>query len=333
MTSLLEASPSDYTEILRGPLPSVPEGAVIDGRFKVIGELHRDSEGCKSVVFQAEDQEHDTEAAVKVVRVPDLAITASFAAETAVAKDLSQSTPGAVEVLDEGISEASGQVFPYIAMKRERGTLESERKKLKGMRFGVEQLLGGLKPAVETLRYMHDKGIVHGDIKPSNFLWDEEEGIFRLSDYGNVNLEHCDPEYLQNRGISQEVVELIRPEPGKVFGSSGYIAPELLALRTDHTKESDMYAFGVTLFHSLLDRAPGVATASQIGVQRGDYSIEEPHKIRTDVPREFGEFMMACVAKVPESRATIQDADDVFDAALQEIRARSTAESREQVAA
>jgi serine/threonine protein kinase len=338
MTSLLATPPSDYPEIFRGKRPSGLEGQVIDGRFKVTGVLHDDTEGLKSVIFQADDLEAEgTEAAIKVVRVADAAITATFAAEIAVANDLSHSTDGSIEVLGEGISHTNGQTFPYYAMKYEQGgTLADEVKKLRHeeeRQFGVTELLGALRPAVETLSYMHGRGIVHGDIKPSNFLWDEEMGIFLLADFGNVNLDECDSDYLESEGISEEVVELIQPEPGKLTGSTRYFAPELRTLQTGHTKESDMYAFGVTMFQGLLDRLPGISIASLREIRKGDYSIEVPQEIRKDIPKALGKFMMACVAADPEFRATSRDAGEVFDEVLEEDSGRDQAEGSMLIAA
>lgn len=35
-----------------------------------------------------------------------------------------------------------------------------------------------------ALQHLHDKGVVHGDLKPPNILWDADSATFKLIDFG-----------------------------------------------------------------------------------------------------------------------------------------------------
>ena len=73
--------------------------------------------------------------------------------------------------------------------------------------FGVE--------LIEGLQYLHENGIIFGDLKPSNVLLNEY-GNLKLSDFGN------------SRKLSDLLPESTEEKPSK--GHSGtpyYMAPEL----------------------------------------------------------------------------------------------------------
>lgn len=81
---------------------------------------------------------------------------------------------------------------------------------------------------LDALRYLHNFGIFHMDVKPANIVW-TLEGNVKLCDFGTAE---------------------ISPFNGKVKGTTYYSAPELI--RTNWSLESvsskcDIYSFGVTI--------------------------------------------------------------------------------------
>ena len=94
-----------------------------------------------------------------------------------------------------------------------------------------------LTAAVEVLRalaFLHERGVVHGDVKPGNVLLDEN-GRARLVDLG--------------------VGAALRADPGSVHGTPAYLAPELLRGELCGPA-ADVYGFGVLLARVLGGRLP-----------------------------------------------------------------------------
>jgi serine/threonine-protein kinase len=128
---------------------------------------------------------------------------------------------------------------------------------------------GSLRQAVQKLvqvcsgvEYLHSAGILHRDIKPENILLDEQ-GNPKLGDFGLAGV--FDEALASERvgGVTVPPIEL--PEQagqsrltstGEVFGTLGYMAPELLLGIQNATPASDQYSLGVMLYVILCDLRP-----------------------------------------------------------------------------
>ncbi len=90
---------------------------------------------------------------------------------------------------------------------------------------------------LDTLAFLHERGIVHGDIKTANILFRshrEEIRVLQLTDFLPPSLVHA---------------------VGSMSGTLAYMAPEILqGARADH--RSDFYSLGVLLYEALYDRLP-----------------------------------------------------------------------------
>jgi serine/threonine protein kinase len=88
------------------------------------------------------------------------------------------------------------------------------------------QLLIGLK-------YMHDKGIYHLDLRPESISIDNRNNLI-LGDFA------CKEEFI--------------PERKEVYGTCGYIAPEYLMKETKIVElMKDMWAVGAIFYHLITD--------------------------------------------------------------------------------
>ena len=88
------------------------------------------------------------------------------------------------------------------------------------------------------LDVLHERSIVHRDVKPSNVLL-TRDGTAALTDFG-----------LALAADSTRVTDT-----GVLVGTPHYVAPELIA-GNDATKETDIYAFGCVLYELLAGQPP-----------------------------------------------------------------------------
>jgi len=130
----------------------------------------------------------------------------------------------------------------------------------------VDEACELVRQAASGLRHAHDKGIVHGDIKPNNIMVARPTPgaalAVKLSDFG------------------------VPKGPG---AANGFAAPEQLdpaARRFDH--RADLYALGAVLFFLLTGRAP----------TRG----ADLARLRPDVPATVAAIVQRLLAPAPAAR-------------------------------
>ena len=91
-----------------------------------------------------------------------------------------------------------------------------------------EEMLRIARAVASAMTHVHDRGIVHSDLKPANVLLAKSGGVY-VTDFGFACLLAAD----------QSI-------PG-VGGTAGFIAPEVLSGESPPTLASDIYSFGALL--------------------------------------------------------------------------------------
>jgi len=98
----------------------------------------------------------------------------------------------------------------------------------------------GLGDILNALEFLHDKGLVHRDLKPQNIL--KHNGIWKLADFGLIS---------QDKEILSKTITTSK----QAFGTTMYCAPEQVVEFNRITPSADIYSFGAILHDIFTDGA------------------------------------------------------------------------------
>jgi predicted ATPase len=242
-------------------------------------------EGGMGQVYEGLDRRSGGRVAVKLLRGGAMATERErelFAREARVGMELDH--PGLVKVLAVNIHDEG---LPYLVMEYLPGPT------LKGVLAadGLAPLnaLAMVLPVLETLSHVHERGIVHRDVKSGNIMLDDESHP-RLMDFGLTTFS--DETSLSRSGI--------------VFGSPHYMSPEQ-GLGESLDARSDLFSLCIVLFELLTGRLPF----------RGTHPLAVVYAIVNEEPPRLGRLR----PRLPEAldwilaRGLAKQADDRYPSA------------------
>lgn len=120
---------------------------------------------------------------------------------------------------------------------------------------GIRALLQDLLP---VLRYVHDRGVIHRDIKPQNIIRRRRDRLLFLVDFG----------------AAKAIASALPGATGTVIGSMGYTSPEQAYGKA--TYASDVFSLGVTCIHLLTGIAPQELFDPVTGLWRWQEQVRSP---------------------------------------------------------
>lgn len=212
------------------------------GRYRL---LQRIGDGGCGVVYLAEQEEPVRRAvALKIIRLgmESKRVISRFEAERQALAMMDH--PNIARVFDAG-QTASGS--PYFVMEHVRGTALTEY--CRERQLGIIKRLELFIQVCHAIQHAHQKGIIHGDIKPSNIIVSEHDGgaVPRVIDFGIARATEA--------GFS-EMMLFSGPEK-QVLGTPSYMSPEQVQLGgLDVDTRSDVYSLGVLLYELLTGTTP-----------------------------------------------------------------------------
>lgn len=137
-----------------------------------------------------------------------------------------------------------------------------------------------------ALQYAHEKGVIHRDVKPANFLL-TKSGKLKLSDFGLATI------------VAGQRLTMA----GRTAGTFLYMAPEQIRGKPPLSNRTDLYALGCVFFELLTGRPPFQAEAPAEVLHK--HLKEIPPRVAQsmlDCPRELDDLVADLLQKDPELR-------------------------------
>jgi PAS domain S-box-containing protein len=171
---------------------------------------------------------------------------------------------------------------------RDPGGTPVER--LLGRPLDISHFLRIAIPLAGKLRHMHERGLIHKDIKPANILMDPTSGGVWLTGFGiasRLPREHQAP-----------------APPEVIAGTLAYMAPEQTGrMNRSVDSRSDLYALGVTLYEMLTGQLPFTAADPMEWVHcHIAQQAVPPNERVASVPGALSTIVMKLLAKTAEER-------------------------------
>ena len=278
-----EAAYADFLEMVEleqmldevlepGPEESLPREF---GPYTLIRELGR---GAVGIVYEGVHRDLGRHEAVKVLR-------SGFSEEGTALDRFRQEAKVLARVRHDHIVEiyGAGQVDgrPYYAMTLLEGQTLSQIAR-GGELPSYPALCRGLAGVADALHVLHERGVIHRDVKPSNILV-TDDGRMVLADFG----------------LARSLEDERMTRTGQALGTPLYMSPEqILARRDDIDGRTDVYGLGASLYEVCAGR-PAFQTDDLRALLQMILSErpESLRKVAPQVPGPCGDIAMKAMEK------------------------------------
>ena len=275
------------------------------GHYQLLGEL---GVGGMGVVYRARNLIDGKHTALKVLS-PSLFTSETarsrFLREAAIMKQLNHAN--IVSIWDAG--EANDQF--YLSMELLNGrTLED----LLPGKPRPHQVLAMMQGVCSALSHMHEKGIVHRDLKCEN--------IFVTGDLQDPNLQ--DHVKLMDFGLSRATqMESLTKNPG-MMGTLAYMSPEQ-ASGQKAGPPADIYALGVALYRLLSGSYPLEAENDmQLLCKIREQPPQPISQVAPEISPQLEKVIHCMLKKKPNDRCSLQQVMDALKTAPEAREVRET---------
>lgn len=264
-------------------------GTVLRGRFRVEEKIGR---GAQAEVYRARDQVLDRAVAIKVLRsaiAADEIAQERFLHEARLAAKVHHRS--CMTVFDfgreRGVTFIAMEYFPGITLKE----------RLKQGPIGLRAALLVIRKLADALQAVHDVGIVHRDVKPTNVMIDAD-GRVRLADFGVAQYAGDDSS-----------------STGVMVGTMKYMAPEQ-ARGKEPDPRADVFSLGVVLYEILAGKPPFGGTLDALIARVSKPAPELPEAL--GVPEAVRALVRGCLERKPRRRtpsmtAVVQAINAILD--------------------
>lgn len=257
--------------------------------YEIIERLHFDD---RTIVYRGRTEKDRQPIIVKALRneYPSARELALFRNQYALVKTLH--LPGVIKVYDLIMKDQ----HPYMIMEDFGGLTLTQALQLWGLdRLGdsletLEDFLSIALQLADALVGIHQKKIIHKDLKPSNILIHPDTQQVKIIDFSSAST------------FSHEVQDTI--VLSNIEGTLRYIAPEQTGRtnrQIDH--RTDFYALGITFFELLTGEVPFNHDNLLYIVHSHLTDIPNPvHELNPNVPVVVSNIIAKLLEKMPEKR-------------------------------
>jgi serine/threonine protein kinase len=238
-------------------------------------------EGGMSVVFRAVRKADHVDVAIKYLRKQLLnnpATAARFRRECRLCTSFDH--PNIIRVFDSGEHNGSAfLVMEYLPLGGLDGFIDHPD-------LSPRHSLAAIRQAAGALAYIHEKGVIHRDVKLSNLL------VAKWRPGGAANIDNQIQVRLSDFGLCKEISADGFTRADTKMGTDFYSAPEMLykPSRADH--RADIYSLGVSLYRLLSGGA----------FPEKEYAPLQ--KQSSQIPAGIDEIVRGCVEEDREKRCS-----------------------------
>ena len=261
-----------------GYISSMPR-ILIDNRY-ALGDLL--GIGGTAEVYLAHDEVLDRDVALKVLRsqhAENEEFVKLFRREARSAAALNH--PNVVPVYYWGRSEDGTY---YMTMEYIPGGTLKDRVRADGP-LGPKTVIELVLQVADALRFAHERGVIHRDVKPQNILL-TTAGDAKVADFG----------------IARAANATTSSESNPLMGTAGYLSPEQAKGETVGPA-SDLYSLGVVLYEALTGEPPYSAEDPLVlAMKHVDELPRSPREANPEVPKDLAALTLKLLAKRPEDR-------------------------------
>ncbi|MWV74777.1 serine/threonine protein kinase [Rathayibacter rathayi] len=258
----------------------------VAGRYYLIERI---GSGGMGSVYRARDESVQRDVAVKVFRAEASNPEDVARQEREVRMLSSFAHPGIVNLFDAGLHNFGGEVRRYVVMELVADPAMEARLEAGPLPTGEVAAIG--TQLAEALAYLHERGVVHRDVKPANIL---------VSDVASSGYDRTAK--LTDFGVARFMDGSRLTSDGVVIGTASFVSPEQVA-GEPISGASDVFSLGLVLLEALTGHREYSGTVLEAAIARLHRSPSVPDAL----PAEWRTLLSSMTQRDPDQRPTADE--------------------------
>ena len=242
------------------------------GHYEIIKKI---AQGATAIVFEAKDMRTQNRVALKVM---------SSQLEASIEKHRIDHWLKEAEIVSQFEHRNIARIHDaavyrntaFIAMDYIPGYPMSQRLRRREY-ITVGECLRISKSVLKALAVAHAHGVIHGDIKPANIMYNVREDIYIVTDFGAA--------YTERKSRSSDNI---------IIGTPSYMSPEQLQGKKLDGR-SDLFSLAITLYHLLSGQQP--FTGSSLHLLKQSIINDEPDLNHLKLPNSLKQIILKALQK------------------------------------